>query len=198
MRLTLAPVVHYSLYIIRDKAGGVCPRTRINLGTMVSWNAKAPGDRQPKASQGEWMRQTLRQKNICAYVPVAPQSLVSPSAGWHSNAVNHQIGWVYCTRSKARKWFDGDDATVEKKARLVLNKEVDDYCAFIDGYVYRYTLRAAKTWHANRRRHVHTITIMQGGGFIGSEPEHNGMLEQFPAYAVEAYTSYSMSVHVHV
>ena len=105
MRITLTHDVTYALWIFRHGANAVNPRTRANLGTMVSWFDTAPGDRRPAASMREWYDATLRQRNICGWARVAPSNMVSRDQVRVGFTENAQIGWVYCTWSKARRWF---------------------------------------------------------------------------------------------
>lgn len=196
MRITLTHDIAYSLRIFRHSEGGVNPRIRENLGTLVSWCAAAPGDRRPKASMRDWYYATTRQRSICAYVPIAPRNMVgSRTHSWLGFEENAQIGWVYCTWSAARRWCKkGSDYEIQQRAERALATEARDYEAYIDGDIYRYMVFADKVrWH----RPLQTV-VASGSGFLGSEPEFNGMLETFPQYLQDAFHNYSMYISVHV
>lgn len=197
MRLTLSPKVNYTLRICKTRATATVdnPRNGANFGTMVTWSEAAPGDRRPKAGMQTWYESIVRQPGICAIVPVTPYGLVSRDVvpvGFSSKA---QIGWVYCMWGKARARFKGTDYQIQRAAEWAIIREAQLYADYVTGNVYDYILLAHKQpvrWGG--LGHWQPRVVARGRGFLGSDPEHNGMVEALPSYFREVYYAYNMHV----
>jgi len=75
----------------------------------------------------------------------------------------------------------------------VIRAEARDYEAYIVGDIYRYMIFADKVrWHRPLQ-----VVVARGDGFLGSEPDLNGMLETFPQYLQDEFHNYNMQIHVH-
>lgn len=84
---------------------------------------------------------------------------------------------------------------MQKLAQQRMRKEAEDYCHFIDGYVYSFVL-SARRYHerytAPATSPYWSTVIVEGENHYGGDIVCNGMLEKFPPEAVEAYHNYKL------
>lgn len=92
------------------------------------------------------------------------------SCSWDSG----QVGWIYVTKTRLRKELEVEQITKDiiRQAEKILRAEVETYDQYLTGKVYGFTVYEAEDGCF--------AELESCGGFYGSNPKKNGMLEEAP------------------
>lgn len=104
-----------------------------------------------------------------------------------------QVGFIYVSRKRAAEEWGEDFIDVRVLACLLA--EVEEYDQYLTGDVYEYEIEEAETFEKKSLKTGATEEIDEWndydrrGGFYGSDPEKNGMLDNIEAFAHDALKS---------
>lgn len=177
------------LKIWRDDSAD-SPRSWDNLGTMVCWHKRySLGDRHDFETPQDFLDWAKR-ADIAVMLPLYLYDhggLSMSTCGWRYPYNDPwdagQVGWIYVTKSKLRE--ERRVKRVTKKtiswAEDILRAEVETYDQYLRGEVYGFT--------AYEIQDGDIAEIDSCGGFFGSDPEQNGMLDYVPRELCEVLRS---------
>lgn len=132
----------YTLKIIPDE-NPLNPRTDCDhLGIMLCWHRRySLGDSHPYDTPREFT-ESAAAKDIFVCLPVylLDHSGLYVSVNdfqdpWDSG----QLGFIYCTKKDAQKWFDNPDVT-EDEIKKELTAEVEEYNDYLNGAWYGFCI----------------------------------------------------------
>lgn len=185
--------------VIRSDSDSMSPRECDNVGTMVCWHRRYTlGDEQPKVSDREWLLKLADElvggfktdienvsdanivrvldKYVCASLPLYlydHSGITMNTTGFACRWDSGRVGWIYVTWELARRKWTGSDDEIRAAAIACLLSEVKVYDQYISNEVYRFVVEQYDqddgVW----------VEVDACGGFYGSDPRENGMLEHW-------------------
>lgn len=161
------------------------PRNYDNLGVMVCWHRRYTlGDRHNYRTPDEFL-EWAKKADVALRMPLyiySHSGVTISTEGWrypfNDPWDSCQVGWIYTTKERLRRWFGVKRVTqkVIKRAEEMLLNEVKEYDCYLRGDVYGFTVYSTDPWKK----------LASYSGFIGSDPTKNGMTEcieaEFPEF----------------
>lgn len=98
-----------------------------------------------------------------------------------------QVGWIWCAKEDVIKRFGDFSEASRQRAREVLENEIEMYNMYLNGDVWKFELLTVEK--CDNCGHEKEVLIDSCGGFYGSDPLKNGMLDFLP----EEWQDYLMS-----
>ena len=97
------------------------------------------------------------------------------------------VGWIWCAKEDVIKRFGDFSEASRQRAREVLENEIEMYDMYLNGDVWKFELLTVEK--CDNCGHEKEVLIDSCGGFYGSDPLKNGMLDFLP----EEWQEYLMS-----
>ena len=132
----------YTLKIIPDE-NPLNPRTDCDhLGIMLCWHRRySLGDSHPYDTPQDFV-ESAAAKDVFVCLPVYlldHSGLYVSVNDFHDPWDSGQLGFIYCTKKDAQKWFDNPDVT-EDEIKKELTAEVEEYNDYLNGAWYGFCI----------------------------------------------------------
>lgn len=132
----------YTLKIIPDK-NPLNPRTDCDhLGIMLCWHRRySLGDSHPYDTPQDFEESAAaKDMFICLPVYLLDHSGLYVSVNdFNDSWDSGQLGFIYCTKQDAQKWFNNTDVT-EDEIKKELTAEVEEYNDYLNGAWYGFLI----------------------------------------------------------
>lgn len=132
----------YTLKIIPDE-NPLNPRTDCDhLGIMLCWHRRySLGDNHPYDTPQDFA-ESAAAKNMFVCLPVYlldHSGLYVSVNDFNDSWDSGQLGFIYCTKQDAQKWFNNTDVT-EDEIKKELTAEVEEYNDYLNGAWYGFLI----------------------------------------------------------
>lgn len=132
----------YTLKIIPDE-NPLNPRTDCDhLGTMLCWHRRySLGDNHPYDTPQDFVESAAaKDMFVCLPVYLLDHSGLYVSVNdFNDSWDSGQLGFIYCTKQDAQKWFNNTDVT-EDEIKKELTAEVEEYNDYLNGAWYGFLI----------------------------------------------------------
>lgn len=132
----------YTLKIIPDE-NPLNPRTDCDhLGTMLCWHRRySLGDSHPYDTPQDFAESAAaKDMFVCLPVYLLDHSGLYVSVNdFNDSWDSGQLGFIYCTKQDAQKWFNNTDVT-EDEIKKELTAEVEEYNDYLNGAWYGFLI----------------------------------------------------------
>lgn len=132
----------YTLKIIPDE-NPLNPRTDCDhLGIMLCWHRRySLGDSHPYDTPQDFAESAAaKDMFVCLPVYLLDHSGLYVSVNDFNDAWDSgQLGFIYCTKQDAQKWFNNTDVT-EEEIKKELTAEVEEYNDYLNGAWYGFLI----------------------------------------------------------
>lgn len=132
----------YTLKIIPDE-NPLNPRTDCDhLGIMLCWHRRySLGDSHPYDTPQDFSESTAaKDVFVCLPVYLLDHSGLYVSVNdFNDSWDSGQLGFIYCTKQDAQKWFNNTDVT-EDEIKKELTSEVEEYNDYLNGAWYGFLI----------------------------------------------------------
>ena len=132
----------YTLKIIPDE-NPLNPRTDCDhLGTMLCWHRRySLGDSHPYDTPQDFAESAAaKYMFVCLPVYLLDHSGLYVSVNdFNDSWDSGQLGFIYCTKQDAQKWFNNTDVT-EDEIKKELTAEVEEYNDYLNGAWYGFLI----------------------------------------------------------
>lgn len=132
----------YTLKIIPDE-NPLNPRTDCDhLGIMLCWHRRySLGDSHPYDTPQDFSESTAaKDVFVCLPVYLLDHSGLYVSVNdFNDSWDSGQLGFIYCTKQDAQKWFNNTDVT-EDEIKKELTSEVEEYNDYLNGAWYGFCI----------------------------------------------------------
>lgn len=132
----------YTLKIIPDE-NPLNPRTDCDhLGTMLCWHRRySLGDGHPYDTPQDFAESAAaKDMFVCLPVYLLDHSGLYVSVNdFNDSWDSGQLGFIYCTKQDAQKWFNNTDVT-EDEIKKELTAEVEEYNDYLNGAWYGFLI----------------------------------------------------------
>ena len=175
------------LRVYQDDDNSNDPMGWDNLGTIATWHRNYQlGNMQPGGDPQEFLDELEEEYgDNLVILPVYMydhSGITINTSGYSCSWDSGQLGYIYVTPDEIIKEYGKLDNESKKKARAVLEAEIEIYDHHIRGNVYNFTLE--KRDSCKEYKHDDWEIIDSVGGFIGDfKDNYNGMKDHIPPEA---------------